>query len=90
MNEKDDTIIPEQRCPYCDYKMDRTTHAFGDAKPQCGDYSMCLNCGRIGIFNDDLTVRKPNDEERLAIVENAEITRAQVARASIVNRDLRQ
>jgi len=51
---------------------------------------MCLNCGRIGIFNDDLTVRKPNDEERLAIVENAEITRAQVARASIVNRDLRQ
>lgn len=34
-----------------------------EVNPQPGDLSICSNCGEIGIFEDNFTVRHPTDEE---------------------------
>jgi hypothetical protein len=34
-----------------------------DATPQDGSISLCLACGALSIFQEDLTLRKPTSEE---------------------------
>jgi hypothetical protein len=84
------TRTPEQKCLACNYKIDATTSAFGEHKPRAGDYTMCLNCGAVSIFKEDLTLRAPTPEEKRAIATNAEITQAQIGRAYVVDKDLRK
>ena len=81
--------IPEQTCNFCHYRMDATTDAFGEATPKPGDYSICLNCGKIGVFDENLVVQKPTPEEQDAINKHAQVTHAQMARAMAVTKDLR-
>lgn len=58
---------PPNRCPYCGYEVDC---AGGDGTPEpnsIDSISLCLNCQNVLLFNDDLTVRKPTDEELTAL-----------------------
>lgn len=56
-------------CPNCSYKIDAASSAITlnvyepKQLPAVNDFSICLNCGRWLMFNDDLTVRiAPIDE----------------------------
>lgn len=84
------THYAEQKCPACGYKQDSATSAYGDHKPKGGDLSICLNCGAIAMFNDDLTLRPPNEKEKRDIAANTQVIQAQLIRAGIVDRDLRK
>jgi ribosomal protein L40E len=60
-----ETIIKDSRCPKCDYKMDRASHlTVDDISPKGGDCSVCLRCGAVLMFNDDLSLREPTAKER--------------------------
>lgn len=49
----------ESRCPQCNYKLTGASIIYGeDQKPEAGDFSVCLNCGQILVFDADLTLRK--------------------------------
>lgn len=55
--------IPENSCPGCMYTMNRASDIAADALPRAGDPSICLNCGRILVFNSDLSLQSPTAEE---------------------------
>lgn len=58
MADDQDFVIPRSLCPQCRYGMDRTSQACGT-----GDFSICINCGLLLVFEADLTLRKPAAEE---------------------------
>lgn len=85
----DSTEIPEQRCLTCGYKMDRSSDAISDQKPREGDFSMCLSCGAVTIFNKDLTTRKPTPDEEAIALRHPVLMQAQIFRASMIGDKLR-
>lgn len=57
-------IVKPCLCPHCGYMIDCATGASSpDIKPRGGDFSMCLKCGGLLRYNDDLTVRSMVDED---------------------------
>lgn len=74
-----DTLIPEHGCPYCGYKLEATSGAFGDYEPREGAMSICFNCTKVSIFDKDLKTRLPNEEEEFIIRTFPAIKRAQEA-----------
>lgn len=62
--------MPPTACPYCAKPLDTTQAVHsdrGDIRPVGGDISLCIECGEWGIFDSNLTLRKPTDEEQLEI-----------------------
>jgi len=41
-------------CPTCGYEPDYASNMTGKASPRPGDYSLCINCGTLLVFDDDL------------------------------------
>jgi len=72
-----DTKIPEQKCPYCGFKMDGTTSAFGDCDATPGAMSICYECTKVSIFDDNLMMRLPTEEEEFIILTFPAVKRAQ-------------
>jgi hypothetical protein len=64
--------------------MDATTAAYGEHKPKPGDISLCMACGAISIFTDDLHMRPPTTEELEKANKNPQVLHAQMAIAHIV------
>lgn len=57
--------IPEKVCE-CGYKMSGTSSIEGqDIVPPAGSFSICLNCGKLYIFNADKTQREATIEENI-------------------------
>lgn len=79
-----DTRIPRVKCLKCGYPMDATTSVFEDATPKAGDYSLCLGCGYVAVFNADHTLRAPTEQESEAIASNQQVIDAQMARSYTV------
>jgi len=51
-------------CPYCQNKLSAATGLREtDQAPDEGALTVCLYCGELLIFNADLTLRKPTQEE---------------------------
>ena len=89
-NMKTDTAIPVTRCLKCGYRLDTSTDAFsGGESPKGGDVSMCLSCGHIALFNADLTLREPNEQEAREISLMPQVMQAQLARDYVVGDDLK-
>jgi NAD-dependent SIR2 family protein deacetylase len=55
-----DFHTPESTCPYCGKV---TNGAAGPEAPEPGAISICIGCYNLGIFDDDLKIRKPTVEE---------------------------
>ena len=87
--DDDDTPIPLQRCWRCNYKIDSTSSATGRDKPKAGDVSMCLACGAVAIFTDDMQLREPTVTELAEVSGNPVLIKAQIYRAGIVGDKLR-
>lgn len=54
--------MPENYCPVCQYKLDASTNASPeqpDAKPRPFDFSVCMKCGEILVFDFNLNLRVP-------------------------------
>jgi hypothetical protein len=74
--------VPSSACPACKYVNDRATSLEDESLvPKAGDLSVCLNCGEIMIFNDDLTTRSVtlNDLAELPPEIHAHLDRMQRA-----------
>lgn len=71
-----DSEVPDSQCCECGYGLDRVT---GPTVPKEGDFSLCINCGSLNIFNADLTLRQPNDEEIFSAAKDSDIQSARKA-----------
>lgn len=56
--------VVESSCPNCGNKADAAT-AVGnvDLTPRPGDYTVCVCCGHVLVYADDLKVREPTEKE---------------------------
>lgn len=55
----------ESRCPQCNYKLDGSMHVHGgkSAMPEEGDFSVCVYCGQVLVYQSDLKLRKITREK---------------------------
>lgn len=57
-------------CPVCGYKMDLASSMSDDGvdrHPKSGDIGLCLKCGEILCYNDDMSLRESNLDDILQI-----------------------
>lgn len=62
------TRLPERECLQCGKKLDAASCLADDtAVPRPGDISMCIRCGHLMTFADDLSYRELTEEELLEV-----------------------
>lgn len=71
-------------CPYCGEVNDCASGLFEpESVPSAGDVSICLHCAGVTIYNADLTVRVPAEEERLQLEDDPQVALAVFAVACL-------
>jgi hypothetical protein len=71
------------QCLGCGELLDGATGVSNRNRPKPGSISICIYCGHIAVFADDLSLRKPTGEEMREIAGNPTILAIQRARARI-------
>ncbi len=81
--------VPPSWCHKCGTRLDRASTVVGDPQdPRRGDYTLCIQCGAINVFNDLLQLCEPTQaqlqvfeatpelvEQRSALLQALELTR---------------
>ena len=76
--------VPESRCTACGHFLDRAGGVDNnDRKPKPGDVSICIECGHIMVFGDDMQLRDPTGEEMYEIAGDKDVLAAQRALAEL-------
>lgn len=71
---------PATICPSCGRTLDAAQN-LQDAQPTPGDFSICLECGHLMTFADDLSLRSLTREEEIEIAGNKDLLEVQAFRA---------
>lgn len=71
------TVLPYQSCLVCGHRMDRHAQLAEpdeeDAEPETGDVTLCIRCGYVMIYDDDLRFRHPTPAERAEFLADERI-----------------
>lgn len=67
-----ETRLPQSKCCECGHQMDACS---GPCEPSPGDLTLCINCGSLNVFADDLTLRYPTDDEFFAAAADSDLQR---------------
>lgn len=68
---------PLTKCLSCGHKLNRAEHPDSDTfVPDAGDFTVCLYCDCLMVFNADLTLRHPTDAEKRAASVDPDVDRA--------------
>lgn len=59
--------LPKSVCSTCGYETDTSTSLTSNHRPRPGDICLCLKCGEVGEFDDDLRVKKATLETMTAL-----------------------
>jgi len=62
MKKDNAIVIPSRKCE-CGKTMNRTIAADGEGVPTAGCPSVCIYCGKISVFKDDLSQGEPTDAD---------------------------
>jgi hypothetical protein len=74
--------LPVSHCPNCDKVLDAATAIERGARPKPGDITICLDCGHLMAFGDDLRVRPLTDAEMVEVAGDPRIVAAQAVTAA--------
>lgn len=77
--------VPTCCCLECGHEFNRASDVVTDNMPAPGDVSVCIECGSIAVFRDDLTLRCITEREILAL-PLGEISKLQAARTAVLVR----
>jgi hypothetical protein len=72
--------IAASQCLHCGETLDGATSIDMDDAPDPGDITVCLLCGHIMAFADDMTLREPTDAEAKDAAGDPRILAIQAAR----------
>ena len=64
------TRLPDSQCCECGH---RVTSSGGPDRPLPGDFTLCIRCGSLNVFAEELTLRAPTDEELLEAAVNSDL-----------------
>jgi hypothetical protein len=59
--------MPPSACTACGTKLNGATGIATDGAPSPGDITVCLSCGHVMAYADDLTLRDLTDAEMVEI-----------------------
>jgi hypothetical protein len=79
----DDHRITPSACLHCGKVLDEATCVDRDALPEAGAATICISCGHIMVFADDMSLRDPSNEEMIEIAADPRILAVQHARAML-------
>ena len=65
-----ETVTPGLICVECDHAMNRGR---GPGTPGPGDFSLCIRCGSLNVFEQQMRFRRPTDAEMLEAAADREI-----------------
>lgn len=68
-------IVPESSCRNCLASLNDAT-GLDHRSPTPGSISVCWFCATVAIYADDLTLRRPNDEELEQLLRNRAVVAA--------------
>ncbi len=72
-------------CPGCKISLQASDVVVGPpCEPSPGDVSVCLHCGHLGVWDDDLGLREPTDAELVEIAGNVVLAHAQKHRLELL------
>jgi hypothetical protein len=77
----EDTRVPPSRCSSCQELMAGALGMTPDKKPYPGAFSLCVTCGHIAVFAEELTLREPSSQEMISIAGDKQLLLAQKFRA---------
>ena len=80
--------VPKMRCANCGKRLDRASgvvdrQARNVQKPIPGDISLCIGCGHLSVFDENLRLRPPTDDEVIKWAGDDRLVGASYALASI-------
>jgi hypothetical protein len=78
-----DHHIVRSSCLHCGAPLDGASGVGVDASPDPGDITVCIYCGHIMAFADDLTMRPLTDAEAYEAAGDERILAIQKARAAL-------
>ncbi len=64
------TATPDVVCAECGKQMDC---ASGPGAPEPGDFSLCIGCASLNVFDAQLHLRAPTHDEMLAASADADV-----------------
>lgn len=59
-------------CPYCHYKVDRCLNISTAGPPKAGDFTLCIRCGNLSIFDSELKMRVPSEDDLAELAKSPE------------------
>jgi hypothetical protein len=74
---KDGSPLPFDACLNCGKRIDAAARVRDDERPEPGDITVCLGCGHLMAYADDMTLRELTGEEIVEIAGDPEIIEAQ-------------
>jgi len=79
------------KCPWCKHEMDMSHQLAGEHnRPQGGDGTLCIECGRISVFLGTSELRRPTYEEYIAIALLPEMLLAKAAWEATIGKERRK
>jgi hypothetical protein len=72
-------VVPSSNCPVCGAKHDHATSLAYEAAPSPGDAALCIQCGNVAVFADDLTLRQPTPAEQEKLDRDPAVATARAA-----------
>jgi hypothetical protein len=76
--------VPLSACLECGYAVDAASCIGKDATPKPGGITLCMACGHVMAFGDDLRLRSLTDAEMLAAAGNRTLLAVQAARHQVM------
>lgn len=72
-----DNLVRKNICSVCNGVLNSAAQVNGNEMPDPGDISLCLECGNIAVFGDNLELRQPTWQESLEFEQDHELMSTQ-------------
>jgi hypothetical protein len=76
---KDQYRVPLSACPSCGTQCDAASTTNESTQPVPGDISICVRCGELLKFGDDMRLMRLTHEERIEVEADPYVARVQAA-----------
>jgi len=68
--------VPLSFCPHCNAELDGCSGVDNDARPDPGDFTVCIECGSVSAFSRGLRLRVLTKREQLEAASDRRVCSA--------------
>src|ERR1017187_10838322 len=79
-------VLPLNKSPVCHYEFDAATPVLGQRQPAPWDFTLCMKCGEILTFNEQMGVETPSLSNLME--SDPEVNRMLVRAQRLIRKDV--